>query len=53
VLPALHPLLEQIAGDPFIDLLERGAPQQIGVARTSRSSRTSRATPSRSVRSGR
>jgi hypothetical protein len=33
---------EEIAGDPFIDLLERGANQQIGWPRTSRSRATSR-----------
>jgi len=43
---------DEIAGDPFIELLERGANQQIGVAQdTSRSSPTSPATPSRSARS--
>ena len=51
----------QIAGDPFIDLMERGAQQQIGTsrprtwsavrpAREPRSSPTSPATPSRSAR---
>ena len=29
---ALHPVLRQIAGDPFIELLERGALQQVGIA---------------------
>ena len=44
---------DQIAGDPFIELLERGALQQVGIARrASRSSRTSPATPCRSARSG-
>jgi hypothetical protein len=45
---------EQIAGDPFIELMERGALQQVGTAtRATRSSRTSPATPSRSARSAR
>lgn len=41
---------DQIAGDRFIDLLERGAQQQVGIAPASRSSRTFRATPCRSAR---
>ena len=44
----------QIAGDPFIELLERGALQQVGIAdRRRRSTRTSPATPCRSARSAR
>ena len=44
----------QIAGDPFIDLLERGAHQQIGTSdEQCRSSPTSRATRCRSARSAR
>ena len=45
---------EEIAGDPFIDLLERGADAaDRGGRRTSRSRATSPATPSRSARSAR
>ena len=46
---------QQIAGDPFIELLERGANQQVGTprARPSRSTPTSPATRSRSARSAR
>jgi len=43
---------DEIAGDPFIELLERGSNQQIGVAQDNRSSPTSPATPSRSARRG-
>ncbi len=43
----------QIAGDPFIDLLERGALQQVGIYANEPSSPTSRATPSRCARSAR
>jgi NADH-quinone oxidoreductase subunit G len=41
---------DQIAGDPFIELIERGALQQVGIYERSRSSPTSPATPSRSAR---
>ena len=44
---------EQIAGDPFIDLFERGAQQQVGVYGESRSSPTSPVTRSRYARSAR
>ena len=45
---------QQIAGDPFIDLVERGALQQVGIyAAASRSRATSPATPCRSARSAR
>ena len=27
----LHPVLQQVAGDPFIEMLERGALQQVGI----------------------
>ena len=40
----------EIAGDPFIALVERGAQQQIGIPEERRSCPTSRATPSRSAR---
>ena len=40
----------QVAGDPFIELLERGALQQVGIAPGRRSTRTSPATPCRSAR---
>ena len=41
---------EQIAGDPFIELLERGSQQQVGIADgRARSTRTTPATPSRSA----
>ena len=45
---------QQIAGDPFIELFERGALQQVGIAR-GRAVRvaTSPATPCRSARSAR
>ncbi len=43
----------QIAGDPFIELLERGALQQVGIYERSRSRATSPATPCRSARSAR
>ena len=44
---------EQIAGDPFIELFERGALEQVARTRTSRSSPTSPATRCRSARSAR
>ena len=45
---------QQIAGDPFIELFERGALEQVGdLRRTSRSTPTSPATPCRSARSAR
>ena len=45
---------EQIAGDPFIDLIERGALQQVGIYEEQAVRvATSPATPSRSARSAR
>ena len=44
---------EQIAGDPFIALIERGVLQQVGIYGPSRSSPTSPATRSRSAPSAR
>ena len=41
---------DEVAGDPFIALLGRGADQMIGTGRTSRSTRTSPGTPCRSAR---
>ena len=44
---------DEIAGDPFIELLERGAKQQVGTAEDQPFDSTSPATPFRSAQSAR